>query len=95
MSNFIDQHWVMGGAVVALLWMVGGIQYRRKDSFAALSWLVIGALIALIDVCWGLKDKQWGGLTLGIIVLAFGLRKVRVTLLQRRAQISSQTAQLK
>jgi hypothetical protein len=99
LANFIDQHWVMGGAATALLWMVGGIKSRKSDSLTALGWLTIGTLIAIVDVYWGFRVQQCGGLALGIVVLAFGFRQVHSTLLQKRAQTvahhSSDTAQIK
>ena len=64
------------GAATALLWMKGGTQYRKKDRFSAVSWLVIGVVIALIGVVWGVLAKQWVGLLVSVCVLIYGVGQI-------------------
>ena len=77
LSDFFQQHFVAFGAVTAFLWMQGGTQYRKKDKFSAVSWLVIGVVIALIGVVWGAMAKQWLGLLASACVLVYGVGQIR------------------
>ncbi len=80
MSSFSDlfqQHFVTCGAVTAFMWMIGGNQYRKKDKFSAVGWLVIGVVIALIGVVWGVLVKQWFGLLVSACVLVYGVGQIR------------------
>lgn len=79
-SDFFQQHFVTCGAVTAFLWMKGGKQYRKKDTFSAVSWLVIGVVIALINVVWGVLEKQWFGLLVSVGVLVYGVAQIFSTI---------------
>jgi vacuolar-type H+-ATPase subunit I/STV1 len=77
LSNFFQQHFVTFGAVTAFLLMKGGTQYRRKDKFSAVSWHVIGVVIAFVGAVWGMLTKQWLGLLVSASVLVYGVGQIR------------------
>lgn len=84
-SNFFNHHFVALWALTAFLWMKGGkTRLRDRDSFMTLSWVVIGVIVAAMDVVWGVRTKQWGGFILGIAVLVFGINEIRSMLAQKR-----------
>jgi hypothetical protein len=76
LSDLFQRHFAIFWALTAFVWIKGGTQYRKKDTFTAISWLVIGLIIAVIDVIQGAIQKQWEGVLLGIIV--FSLLSARV-----------------
>jgi hypothetical protein len=70
----------IGGAVASLLWLLAGKQSAKSNLSAAVFWLSIGVLIALILSAWTAWSRVWGGLALAMILVLFGLRELNSAL---------------
>ena len=80
LSKFASDHWAIGGAVASSLWLLAGRQSAKNNSSAAVFWLGIGVLIALILAGWTAWSRVWGGLALAIILVLFGVRELNYAL---------------
>jgi hypothetical protein len=90
LSDFTAQHWVIGGAVTASLWLVAGKQSARNNPSSGLFWLFIGVFIALVHAAWCIRSKEWGGLALAATLIAFGCRElIRVYRLRSVGEVTS------
>jgi hypothetical protein len=77
-SQLARQHWVIGGIFVSLLWFFAGKQsLSNKRPDAAIFWQAIGAVIILILCGWAVANKQWLGVTFGLIVLFVEARSIK------------------
>jgi hypothetical protein len=82
LSKFASEYWAIGGAGASSLWLLAGKQSAKSNSSAAVFWLSIGVLIALILAAWTAWSKAWGGLALAIILILFGVRELNSVLRQ-------------
>lgn len=77
-SQFVKQHWVVGGILVSLLWFLAGKQSLSNGrADAAKFWQGVGLIIILILCGWTIAEKQWLGLAFGIAVLYVEARSIR------------------
>jgi len=75
---FAHQHWIVGGIVASLMWFTAGKQSlsnRRPD--AAIFWQAVAVIIALILCGWAIAEREWLGLTAGILTVSFEVRSMR------------------
>jgi len=77
-SQFAQEHWVVGGILVSLLWFLAGKQSLSNGrSDAAIFWQSVGVIIILILCGWAVAERQWLGLAFGIAVLYLEARSIR------------------
>jgi hypothetical protein len=76
--QFAEQHWVIGGILVSLLWFLAGKQSLSNGKpAAAIFWQGVGAIVILILCGWAVAERQWLGLAFGIAVLYVEVRSIR------------------
>lgn len=76
-TDFLKQHWVVGGIIASLLWFFAGRQSLNngRPDFA-IFWQSVGALIALALCGWAIATREWLGFVVGATVLGFELRSL-------------------
>jgi hypothetical protein len=78
---------VLGGIAASLLWFVAGKQsLSNRKSNAAIGWQSVAVMIVLIMCGWAVVEKEWLGLTGGIVVLYLEVRSIRRSTLQNQSQ---------
>ena len=78
LSDFAAQHWVIGGTVASLLWLLGAKQSSQSNHPGlATAEVCIAAIIIVIMGGWAAWEKQWLGLITATVVLFVELRELR------------------
>jgi len=80
-STILTHHWLLGGISGSLVWFLAAkqsISNRRPD--LAVGWQCGGILTILIMCGWAIKEGEWLGLALAIVVLSWEIRTLRRTL---------------
>jgi hypothetical protein len=70
LSQFAEQHWIVGGTLVSLLWFFAARQsISRGRTDAAIFWQIV-ALIIMLFVCgWAIVEREWLGFAFAAAVL--------------------------
>jgi len=53
------------------------VVYGRKTVAAAIFWQAVAVIIALILCGWAIAEREWLGLTAGILTVYFEVRSMR------------------
>jgi CHASE2 domain-containing sensor protein len=68
--QFAEQHWIIGGILVSLLWFLAGRQsLANRQPGYTLFWQGIAVFIVAVLCVWAVLEREWIGLAFGIAVL--------------------------
>jgi hypothetical protein len=76
LSQFAERHWIIGGILTSLLWFFAGFSNMKKSE-SVIFWQSIAVIIVLIVCGWTIREGQWLGLLVAILVLSFEVWTMR------------------
>jgi hypothetical protein len=75
---FLSGHWVIGGILSSLIWFAAGKQsLKNGHPNSALTWDCGAVLTILIGIGWMIKEAEWLGLVVALVVLGIEIRAMR------------------
>ena len=77
-SDFAARHWVIGGIMASLAWLLAGRQsLSNKNVNGALVWQCLAVLIIVVLCVWAVVKSEWLGFASGVAVLYLEIRSIR------------------
>jgi len=77
-SQFAAEHWIAGGILTSLLWIIAGKQsFSNRKSDFAIGWYCGAILILVILCCWAVARGEWLGFACAASTLYFEVRSLR------------------
>lgn len=70
LRQLATEHWVAGGIVTSLLWFLAGkVSFLGGKPAAAIAWQIGGVFVLLVMCGWAIKEGEWVGFAVGMVVL--------------------------
>jgi hypothetical protein len=77
-TELAKQHWVLGGIAASIIWFLAGQQSSANGKpGAAMGWISIGILVALVVFGWTIAEAEWLGSASSLLVLCFEVQSLR------------------
>lgn len=86
LREFLSGHWVIGGIACSLMWFAAGKQSLKSGHpNSALAWDCGAVLIISAGIGWMIKEGEWLGLVVALVVLGIEIRSMRLILRDQEA----------
>jgi len=76
-SDFAGRHWVIGGIVASLAWLLWGQSLSNKDLNGSIAWQCVAVFVIVTLCVWAVAKGEWLGFACGLVVLYVEIRSIR------------------